>query len=474
MSQQATPEINGTTGTPDEVPVLNVDETKTPEVKTQEDNSASEAEDDQESEFSRKSVEDLGNAVRMTDTDEEAGLDLFCYVKCANTDSDFLKQCRGVVFNKETLVMKAFPYTAEYNHEELPRLEEVLRNFNDFTFYDAYEGALVRTFNFDGKWYLCTHRKLNAFRSKWASRESFGTQFKNALEAETTRNVPFKNSLPEGENILDRFYTTLDPSKQYMFLILNGEDNRIVCEPPPEPVVYHVGTFVDHELVLDEKINLPHPEKHTFLNIDELIHHVGNVDIRYGQGIICFGPDNTQLKVFHKDYQDLFRARGNEPSIKFRYLQVRMNKEFTNMLYYLYPKMGNTFDEYENHLYEIAQSIYKAYVQRFIKGNYVTVPKEEFQVVKECHSWHQEDRKTNRISLEKVIRVMNKQTPTCLNRMIRHFTTEKAKKKEDAKPPRAFESPAVNPSTNTPVLSPLLLARKKSKMPAPPKLDLQD
>jgi hypothetical protein len=474
MSQQATPEIKGTTGTPDEVPVFNVDETKTPELKVRDEDTSSQGEEnDNESEFTRKKVEDLGAAIRLTDQDEEAGLDLFCYVKCSNTDSDFLKQCRGVVFNGNDIVMRAFPYTAEYNHEELPRLEEVLKDFNKFSFYDAYEGALVRVFHFGGKWYLSTHRKLNAFRSKWASRESFGTQFKNALEAELTRNAPFNESMPEGDNILDRFYTTLDESKQYMFLILNGEDNRIVCQPMPEPVVYHVGTFVDGELVMNENINLPYPEKHVFMNIDELIHHVGNVDIRYSQGIIAFGPDNTQLKIFHKDYQDLFRARGNEPSIKFRYLQVRMNKEFTNMLYYLYPNMNGAFDQYENYLYEIAQSIYKAYVQRFIKGNYVTVPKEEFQVVQECHNWHKEDRKTNRISIEKVIRVMNKQSPTSLNRMIRHFTTEQTKKKEDGKPPRAFESPAVNASTNTPVLSPLLLAAK-NRLPAPPKLDLQD
>lgn len=472
MSQQATPEIKGTTGTPDEVPVLNVEETKTLEVKTQvDDNSASEAEYDQESEFTRQKVEDLGAAVRLTDSDEEAGLDLFCYVKCSNTDSDFLKQCRGVVFHGQDIVMRAFPYTAEYNHEELSRLEEVLRDFSKFSFYDAYEGALVRIFHFDGKWFLSTHRKLNAFRSKWASRESFGTQFKNALEAELARNEAFKNRMPDGDNVLDRFYQILDPTKQYMFLVLNGTDNRIVCEPPPEPVVYHVGTFVDGELTMDEDVTLPYPEKHTFLNIDELLHHVSNIDIRYSQGIIAFGPDNMQLKIFHKDYQDLFRARGNEPSVKFRYLQVRMNKEYTNMLYYLYPDMSDTFDEYENNLYEIAQGIYKAYVQRFIKGNYVTVPKEEFQVVQECHNWHKEDRKNNRISLEKVIRIMNKQSPTALNRMIRHYTTDQAKKAGDSKPPRAFESPAVAPNSNTPMLSPLLLAGK-SKLPPPPKLEL--
>lgn len=467
MSQHSTLEIKDTMETSNKVSVLPVNKTKTPELQTQVDDTSSLEEEPYiiESEFTRQKVEELGDAIRLTDSDEKSGLDLFCYTKCSNTDSDFLKKCRGVVFNGNDIVMQAFPYTSEYNHQELALLEEVLKDFNKFSFYDAYEGALVRVFHFGNRWYLSTHRKLDAFRSKWASKESFGTQFKGALEAELNRNEKFKNSMPEGDNVLDRFYETLDTSKQYMFLILNGEDNRIVCHPMPEPVVYHVGTFVNGELSMDEDINLPYPEKHTFMNIDELLHHIGNVDIRYVQGIIAFGPNNTQLKIVHKDYQDLFRARGNEPSIKFRYLQVRMNKDFTNMLYYLYPNMETEFDQYENYLYEIAQSIYKAYVQRFIKNTYVVVPKEEFKVVKECHAWHTENRKNNRISLDKVIRVMNKQPATSLNRMIRRFTTEKMKKNDESKPPRAFESPMVKPSTDTPVPSPLVLPEKTRLLP---------
>ena len=119
------------------------------------------------------------------------------------------------------------------------------------------------------------------------------------------------------------------------------------------------------------------------------------------QGLICFGPNNYQIKILNKDYNDLFRARGNEPSIKFRYLQVRMDRRSVNMLYHLYPEMINSFDEYENTLYDIARSIYRAYVQRFIKKQYITVPREEFSVVRECNSWQLSNRTENRIKQNK-------------------------------------------------------------------------
>ena len=380
--------------------------------------------------FNRANIEALGNHVHLVDTDEENKLDMFCYVKCNETDNDLLKQCRGVVFNGTDLVMKAFPYTNEYNHNEYKEVSTVLGNFNDWSFYEAHEGALVRMFNFNGKWFVSTHRKLNAFRSKWASRESFGTSFKNGLTAAMETNPEFKASLPEGDNILDRFQSTLDVTKQYMFLIRNTKDNRIVCSAPPDPTVYHVGTFVNGVLLMTEDVHLPKPERVKVLDINELLSFVDRISYKDYQGVIGFTSDNRQIKILHKDYQDLFRARGNEPSIKFRYLQVRMNRKFVNMLYHLYPEMTETFDEYENTLYDISRSIYRAYVQRFIKKRYVTVPREEFAIIRECHTWHLTNRTENRISINDMIRVLNQQSPTHLNHMIRRFKLEKTRQKE--------------------------------------------
>ena len=102
-----------------------------------------------------------------------------------------------------------------------------------------------------------------------------------------------------------------------------------------------------------------------------------------------------------------------------------MNRKVTNMLFHLYPEMTDTFEDIENNIYELVKNIYNAYVQRFIKKRFVTVPTEEFAIVRECHSWHEEDRIMNRINLNKVIEVFNKQTPTSINRMLRRYKIEK-------------------------------------------------
>ena len=379
--------------------------------------------DSSSTEFNRGNIENNKNKINLVDSDNKNNLSMFCYIKCNDDDNDLVKNCRGVVFSDDNLVMKAFPYTPEFVNKDLEKINATIDNFSDWNFFEAHEGTLLRVFCFNDVWFVSTHRKLDAFRSKWASKTSFGVSFVQSLLSEEETNKNFKKSLPiEGNDILERFYTTLDKKYQYMFLVRSTSNNRIVCNAPDRPTLYHVGTFVDNVLQFDIDINIPTPTKLKITNIDELVRYVKSVSYKKLQGVIGMTSDNRHIKVMNDDYKELFWVRGNEPSIKFRYLQVR-NKErkLINMLLYLYPEMRKTFDEYENILYDIARSIYRAYVQRFIKKRYVTVPKEEFVVIRECHSWHLDNRMTNRISLNKVVDVLNTQTPTSLNHMIRRF-----------------------------------------------------
>jgi hypothetical protein len=430
----------------------------------------------------RQQLEALPNKIRLVDKDEEMKLDLFCYISCTDEDEDLIKNARGIVFNEEKLVLKGYSYTTEYNsinNENIEKLNENI-NFKDYDCYDSYEGTLIRLFYYqtnnnsepntkNGKWYLSTHRKLDAYKSKWASRESFGNIFERSLVKRVKENKEFHNFIyPSGEskkelkeelkkelkeelkeelkkelkeelkeeykyeNIIKDFEEKLDKNKQYMFLLKNNKDNRIVCtinENDDNTQVYHVGTFIDGKLDLSENINLEYPPKHNFNSMKELIKYISEMDYMKLQGIICFNTKNSKhFKILHPEYIELFKARGNEPSIKFRYLQVRMNKKSTKILYFLYPDFKTVFEEYENTIYDIGRSIYSSYVQRFIKKRYVTVPKEEFQVIRDCHTWHLESRGDNRINLNQVLKILNQQTPTNLNHMIRRYRTEQIKK----------------------------------------------
>lgn len=424
--------------------------------------------------FSRENVELYENKIRLCDSDETYGLEMFCYNQCDNKEPEFIKQCRGLVFHGQELVLKAFPYASEYivgEKKDIPAeksvrlLEQELKDFSDWEFYEAFEGTLLRLFYFEDKWFLTTHRKLDAFRSSWAPKTpKFGQLFEEALKLH-----PNINHLKDHKSVLEHFYDTLDPMKQYMFLLLSTGDNRIVCRNEDYSFrVLHVGTLENGKLTTEDDIGLPKPKKLNFLNIDQLIDYTKNVDPFRLLGVVCFGPNNRQIKVINAEYSELASVRGNEASIMFRYLQIRMDKRMRNLLTHLYPHKKDEIEEYENIIDGIVDEIYRAYVQKKIRKKHYPVPKEEYAVIKLCHEWHLQNRRKNKIERGIVIRNLNCQSAISLNRMIKRVKQEQMKK--DERLPRSYEgSPALLGST--PVLpseNPVVLKTTPPELKLPP------
>jgi hypothetical protein len=112
-------------------------------------------------------------------TDDNSELQIYSYSSCSNDDSVELKAYRGLVFDHSILVASSLGFTPEYN-EESKNIEE-LKDISDYSFYKSEEGTLLRVF-YHKKWYLSTHRKLDAFKSRWGSDETFGDIFLKCLD----------------------------------------------------------------------------------------------------------------------------------------------------------------------------------------------------------------------------------------------------------------------------------------------------
>ena len=110
-----------------------------------------------------------------------------------------------------------------------------------------------------------------------------------------------------------------------------------------------------------------------------------------------------------------------------------MDDKKNDMIKFLYPSHIPMFDEYENYLYDTAKFIYKSYVDRFINKQTVTIPKEEYRIMSQAHTWYCSNREVNRISLNKIIEIVNEQQPTHLNSIIRRIKLEKKKKLQEKK-----------------------------------------
>jgi len=362
--------------------------------------------------------------VKEVDNNDE--LRLLCYPSTVGSEklnSDTILQAsRGVVVIKKTgkILLPSFHHTSEFTLGD-PNLENILSDnvLNTSSIFPSLEGTLIRVF-YHNKWYISTHRKLDAFKSKWGCKRSYGEFFEDAV-----------NKLG---NTLDEFKESLNKDKQYLFLMRNDMENRIVSICEDENKLYHVGTYVNGKLEMNtETVTIVPPVAPLQLKTrEDIVEFVTkHCDPKELQGVVIFTNENA-VKVISGAYNYLKSLRGNEQSVKFRYLQLRTNLEMNNDLRNLYREWEPVFDEYENTIFEVCQKIYKAYVKRYILKEHVVVPKEEFYIMKLCHAWHMEDRNLNKIRLDKVIEVFNENLkPPCVNRIIKRVLHKKRTEESD-------------------------------------------
>lgn len=339
-------------------------------------------------------------------TDNDGTLQIYSYKHCDNKSPAVVKQCRGVVFQGDKQVVRSIGYTPEWSAEEWESFSSLGQVYS---FYPSYEGTLIRMFYCDtnSKWYIATHRKLDAFRSRWGSSASFGQIFEETLQSYQTS--------------LTTLYETLDKKNVYLFLLSSTPQTRMVCRSPETPFIIHVGTLLDGETyttdVSIEGLNKPEPLPVTNEKVRE---YVESMDPLAFQGLIAFNSDGNSVKIMNSKYKVFSHARGNDPSIMFRYLKIRSNPAYSQLLFDLYPEHKARFISHENTIYKIAKSIHTAYINRFVNKQQVVVSPEEYRIVKECHGYHLKDREKNKVTIAYVLSVLSKSEYTStLNAIIK-------------------------------------------------------
>lgn len=378
--------------------------------------------------FTTEELEDMEN-VSKTDEQDELSVYNYSSIKDINDDT---REVRGLIFDKDKIVSRGFMYTPDIVSDSKEfkwdkYIEEDTENdWSDKNlFFKAYEGATVRLWFSDGKGILSTNRRLDAERSKWGSNKSFGQLFKEGLNHLMETDTHFQeymklNVETPSKNVYDDYIESLDKNLQYTFFIPNNKTSRIVCEPDPTITLLHIGTFnKDWNLTLGGYVGIPHPEQVFFSNLSEFNEYMKNVDETKTPGLIMFKQDGSQVKFVSDKYRNLFILRDNVPSIPYRYLQIRSDIKKSNKLRKLYPAYCDKFDEYEIYLNLIATEIHGYYCSRYIRKQYVNVAPELYNVMKECHAWHCENRKTNIVTRDMVFTFLGEEKPNKLNKMIK-------------------------------------------------------
>ena len=392
-------------------------------------------------------LDEFGDKVSVMD--QEDGLRILNYNECSRESQDELKKMRGVIQDVATgeFLFETFPYTEEYNsHEEVPLLNKKDNGvLEEWDVYYSLEGCLLRVFWHKDRWYIATNKKLNAFKSRWASRKSFGDMFREDI-------IQSNNG---DDNALSSLLEQMDKDKVHLFLVRYSQENRVVCQAAKSGNVYFIGSWDNQSKRLDRdwtypiRVNVPTPIHEIPTTINEL---ADSVNIQEYQGIILFHKTkNLQIKIYSQEYDKLYKIRGNNPNIRFRYLELRKDHDRCKEFIGLYPIHEDMFLEYENILYQLAKLIRYYYIQRYIKNKYVTLPKEEYILMKKCHDWYLLNRTDNKINVAKVLEILNKEDALSMYKMIRRYQINQDQFKHDSN--EVMQYPQQNDRHHRPVVS---------------------
>jgi len=311
-------------------------------------------------------------------------------------------EMKGVVYHNGVCFFKGLPTPIEMTMSEAERQCFTIEPADKI--YESHEGTLIRVFNINKKWYISTNRKLDALNSKWASRhETFGQYFVKAIQTfgkdEHNHFVASSAGAAHGEKkehdrrfLASVFERNLSPENKYMFILKPSQEERIVCHAEPRPTIYHVGTFdkddnICNDDVVIDGIVVERPIQRKFETFDELKSGMEQLNIHYHQGFLIVQQNKT-YKIIHDKYKMLFDVRGNIPSLRFRYLQLRRYDCDNKITLHDFDEFVQLYDfnkdetDIENEIYALCEDLHQKYLTIYVDKNQTVLSDTEQLVLK--------------------------------------------------------------------------------------------
>jgi len=309
----------------------------------------------------------LSSRIGIIDTGITQNLLLFHYTSTPETDIE--KSIRGVITDTNyKVVMPSLPYTNDIVFTGTNDCLPFLTDGSDNTYFKGLEGSIIRLYNYNGMWSVSTTKKINAMDSKWGGDEPFEILFKNAIVSSC--GIAY-----------DTFLNSLSVNHQYVFLLNNIEQTRIVSYVTTDgPHVYLVAVFSGDDLMFADgttkigSLNIKTLEKLCeFPKAEELMGY--NLQ---SQGVFVVSKKNDKIhlfKVITPQYYKVSQLRGNTFSIESRYLELRGESEKLKEFVQFFKAYDYKFADIEARISFLSSYFLERYNTRFYYGRYANVDK---------------------------------------------------------------------------------------------------
>ena len=262
---------------------------------------------------------------------------------------------RGIIVNgKGEIVCKSCPFIPEVCISD-KEFEDIIRtNLPYCDVFESMESSFVRVWQYENKWRVSTHRKINAFSSCFGSAQSFGDIFESLLKKYNY------------DSFAD-FCQELNPEHIYLFSITTDMEDRKVSRHQ-EKQLLSLGSYDrsnSFKYVFEAPPgNIKFPKVCYFPRPEDLISKIEKIDIWAHQGFMMINRKNGRIfKIVNSEYVRLNNIRGNCPNIFQRYMEIRrspIESEFRS----LYSEHVWKFDMMEDNLKKMARFLLDEHYNR--------------------------------------------------------------------------------------------------------------
>jgi hypothetical protein len=378
----------------------------------------------------------LSDKIRIIDENKEDNLYLLHYVISDNC----VHHVRGTIIHVSDdgdckIVAESLPYAEDLLIDDVKNKIEFDDSYN---VVEIFEGTVIRIFKgpLTKKWYFSTHKKIDGRKSRWCG-PTFGEIFFEL----------WKSSLDEKECCCDteqendftrNFDSYFEDNKCYVFL-LSHPDNKLVCNIEPKLTLICVYTqdantskmihFGDTEMAL--KMNHPSVEYYNkvehFSSKEDLFDYVQNIPYSKSTGVFVYKYSENlsegckyanYYKLSNKSYLSKRLLRGNEPNLKLRYLEFKLEgNEYLEDFTTLFSEKKELFNDVDKDFNNLSLYLKKFYNRRYKNREYCVFPQEEHIIVENTRKNYD---KTYDIQKNIELNLL-KCTPRQINTLIKHM-----------------------------------------------------
>jgi len=277
---------------------------------------------------------------------------LFKYSLINNPDftNEAVRQCRGIIFDKNTLKPVCIPFFKFGNYLEnyVPNMD-----WKSVRIEEKIDGSLIKVWYHNG-WHISTNGSIDAFNTDLMVNDLL------------IKDCPYKNFGDLFESVINLKNYNLNKNYTYMFELASPYNQVVIKYDKIE--VYHIGTrnnLTYQEII--EDIGVKKPKIYEIAKDLKTIIEQANMFKGEKEGFVVVDKDWNRVKIKSEDYVKAHYIKNNGNISKNRLVKLILENETEEFLTYC-PEFKQPIEDISNSLNNIFEKMESEKVRMLDKG----------------------------------------------------------------------------------------------------------